>query len=265
MLSMMICAVTTEKTISNIPYGKHPQQKIDLYLPANRDTANTKLMVLIHGGAWASGDKADFAPYISELRKRLPGYAFANVNYRLYNDGENKFPAQENDIKAAISWLMEKRLEYGYSDQIVLLGASAGAHLALLQGYKHQSQIKPKAIISFFGPSDLLYLYNNPGYPAIPSLLTAITGATPTRNKATYEASSPLSFVTPQCAPTLLLQGTADMLVPPAQTRRLAEKLQAAGVVHQVEMYTGAGHGWTGAQLTDSFDKIVAFLQANLS
>jgi Esterase/lipase len=264
---LMICAVACSKqsnseiVLKNISYGTHAQQTIDLYLPANRDTARTKLMVLIHGGAWASGDKADFAPYITELRKRLPNYAFANINYRLFNNGQHKFPAQENDVQAAIHWLMENRAEYGYSNQVVLLGASAGAHLALLQGYKHQ---KPLAIISFFGPSDLVYLYNNPGYPAIPSLLATITGATPAQNKAAYEASSPIHFVSPQSAPTLLLQGTADMLVPPAQTKRLADQLSKAGVVHQVEIYEGAGHGWTGARLTDSFDKIVNFLQSNV-
>ena len=270
MVGMILSAVCSKQNnneivLNNISYGNHAQQKLDLYLPADRDTSTTKLMVLIHGGAWANGDKRDFAPYIAELKKRLPGYAFANINYRLYTDGQNKFPAQENDVQAAISWLLEKRAEHGYSTQVVLLGASAGAHLALLQGYKHQNQLHPRAVISFFGPSDLVYMYNNPSYPAVPSLLATIVGTTPLKNKATYEAYSPLYFVTPQSAPTLLLQGTADMLVPPAQTSRLAEKLSAAGVTHQVEMYKGAGHGWTGAQLTDSFDKIVNFLQANVS
>jgi acetyl esterase/lipase len=275
MLGMVICAlageqnnnkiVRSEQIISNISYGKDSQQKLDLYLPANRDTAQTKLMVLIHGGAWANGDKADFAPYIAQLKKQLPDYAFANINYRLYNyNGQNKFPTQENDIKAAIEFLRSKRAEYGFSDEIVLLGASAGAHLALLQGYKNADQLKPKAIISFFGPTDLEYLYHHPGYPAIPSLLATITGATPQQNKTLYQSYSPVNFVTPRSAPTLLLQGTADMLVPPVQANRLAHQLKEAGVVHEVAMYKGAGHGWTGAQLNDSFNKIVRFLQANV-
>jgi acetyl esterase/lipase len=275
LLGMVICAVAgkqnsdeivrSEQVISDISYGKDNQQKLDLYLPANRDTAQTKLMVLIHGGAWANGDKADFAPYIAQLKQQLPGYAFANINYRLYNyNGQNKFPAQENDIKAAIEFLLSNRAAYGFSDDIVLLGASAGAHLALLQGYKNTGSLKPKAIISFFGPTDLEYLYHHPGYPAIPGLLATITGATPQQNKALYKSYSPVHYVTSASAPTLLLQGTADMLVPPAQARRLASELKEAGVVHEVAMYEDAGHGWTGAKLHDSFNKIVRFLQANV-
>lgn len=262
LLAMMFSAVAMgEQVIPNIPYGKSAQQTIDLYLPENRDTAGTKLMVLIHGGAWANGDKADFAPYIAQLKKLLPNYAFANVNYRLFDNGENAFPTQENDIQAAIALLLNRHTEYGYSKQIVLLGASAGAHLALLQGYKH---LAPKAIISFFGPTDLEHLYNNPGYPAIPSLLAQIAGGTPAQNKAQYEAWSPIQFVKPSSAPTLILHGNNDILVPPAQSKLLAEKLEKAGVKHELITYPGVGHGWKGATLTDSFTKIVSFLQSNV-
>jgi acetyl esterase/lipase len=256
----MLLVSLGEQTIPNIPYGKHPQQKIDLYLPDKRDTSTTKLMVLIHGGAWANGDKADFAPYIAQLKKRLPDYAFANVNYRLYNEPDNAFPTQEKDVETAIEFLLKKSSEYGYSKKIVLLGASAGAHLALLHGYKHQAE----AIVSFFGPSDLEHLYNNPGYPIIPSLLAKIAGGTPAENKAGYKASSPVNFVSRQSPPTILLHGTADMLVPVAQSKLLAQKLDQAGVSNQLVTYPGAGHGWKGDLLTDSFTKIISFLQSNV-
>ncbi len=111
---------------------------------------STKLMILIHGGAWADGDKADFDIYITELKRRLPDYAFANINYRLYtSNGQNKFPAQEEDVKAAVTFLMNKSGDYKYSKNFILLGASAGGHLALLQGYKYANLVNPKAIISF--------------------------------------------------------------------------------------------------------------------
>jgi acetyl esterase/lipase len=262
LLAMMLGSVAMgEQVIPNIHYGKSAQQTIDLYLPANRDTATTKLMILIHGGAWANGDKADFTPYIEQLKKQLPDYAFANVNYRLFNNGDNAFPTQENDIKAAIDWLLSRHAEYGYSKEIVLLGASAGAHLALLQGYKHRA---PRAIISFFGPTYLVHLYNNPGYPVIPSLLARIAGGTPTQNKANYEAWSPVYFVKPSSPPTLILHGQNDMLVPPVQSKLLVKRLAEAGVKHKFITYPGVGHGWRGATLTDSFTKIVSFLQSNV-
>jgi acetyl esterase/lipase len=251
-------------TISNVSYGTDAAQKMDIYLPANRDTTSTKLMILIHGGAWIEGDKADFSPYITQLQQRIPGYAFANINYRLYKNGQNKFPTQENDVKAAVAFLLGKSADYKFSKKLVLLGASAGGHLALLQGYKHPDVGAPKAIVSFFGPADLAQLYNNNSTPALPLLLAGITGGTPAQKPDVYEQSSPLNFITPQSPPTIVLQGGADPLVPAAQANVLISKLQAKSVTHQLVLYPNEGHGWTGANLEDSFNKIVAFLQANV-
>lgn len=254
--------IIPEETLNNVAYGTDPKQKMDVYLPANRNSDSTKLVIVIHGGGWNRGDKAELAPYISELQKRLPGYAFANINYRLFNfnSGSNKFPAQENDVKAAIEFLKTKSAEYKISPNIILLGASAGAHLALLQGYKNSDHGNVKAIISFFGPSDLTELYNNPGNPGIPLLLNALTGTNPSENKTLYQQSSPIYFVTAQSPPTLLLQGGRDVLVPENQSVLLKNKLQNLGVAHQYIYYPNEGHGWRGDNLLDSLDKIAAFL-----
>jgi acetyl esterase/lipase len=253
---------TAEQTHMDVSYGTDAKQKMDLYLPANRDTGNTKLMILIHGGAWIEGDKSDFA--VSDIKKLLPGYAFANINYRLYSNGQNKFPAQEEDVKAAVSFLLSRQDEYKFSRKIVLLGASAGAHLALLQGYKYPDLLAPKAIISYFGPTDLAYLYNHPGYSLVPAMLTSIIGFTPAQNSAIYNLCSPVNFVTAKSAPTLLLQGDADILVPVEQANLLKDKLHAAGVKHQLIVYPGEPHGFGTTAMDDSFKKIISFLQANV-
>jgi acetyl esterase/lipase len=252
------------ETLTNVAYGEDPKQQMDIYLPAGRDTVSTKLMVLVHGGSWTRGDKSEFSPYISALMERMPGYAFANINYRLFDNGQHPFPAQENDLKAAVNHLMSKRAEYGFSKDIVLLGASAGAHLALLQGYKNAGDVKPRAVISLFGPTDLKQLYNHPGYPAVPFLLAGIVGATPDQRPELYQASSPIHFVNSQSPPTLLLHGGADKLVPVEQARLLEKKLKKAGVKHDLIIYPDAGHGWRGHNLEDSFNKIKAFLDANV-
>ncbi|OQP63467.1 hypothetical protein A3860_24300 [Niastella vici] len=251
-----------EQTYMDVSYGTDAKQKMDVYLPANRDTNNTKLMMLIHGGAWIEGDKADFS--IPDIKKLLPEYAFANINYRLYSNGQNKFPAQEEDVKAAISFLLSKKAEYKFSKKIVLLGASAGAHLALLQGYKYASMMAPKAIISYFGPTDLAYLYNHPAQAALPNVLALIIGFTPTQNISIYNASSPINYVTSTSAPTLLLQGDADMLVPVDQANLLKNKLNTAGVTNQVVIYPGEQHGFSPTAMDDSYKKIISFLQANV-
>ncbi|MBC7829302.1 MAG: alpha/beta hydrolase [Chitinophagaceae bacterium] len=254
---------TPVETLTNVSYGTDPRQKMDIYLPPDRGVDSTRLLIVIHGGGWNGGDKSDFGPYITELQKRLPGYAFANINYRLcnLNNGTNRFPAQENDVKAAIEFLTNKSAEYKISQAIALLGASAGGHLALLEGYKNAKPDKIKAIVSFFGPSDLTELYEHPGNPSIPLLLNAVTGTTPAQNKILYQQSSPVHFVSAQSPPTLLLQGGRDVLVPENQSVLLKNKLQSLGVPHQYVYYPTEGHGWGGNNLFDSLDKIAAFLR----
>jgi acetyl esterase/lipase len=248
----------------NVSYGSNAQQKMDVYLPANKSTINTKVIIMIHGGAWNAGDKADFNEYVDSLKKREPSYAIFNINYRLANTPD-LFPAQEQDIKAAVEFIYNKRQEYQVSDKFALIGASAGAHLALLQGYKYSTPVKPKAIIDFFGPTDLVALYNNPPNPLVQPLLLAVTGSTPTTNNTIYTQSSPINFVSSQSPPTMILHGGTDIVVSSSQSVALDTKLFIAGVTHQYIFYPGEGHGWVGANLTDSFNKIQAFLVANVN
>ena len=249
-------------TSLNVAYGTDPLQKLDLYLPANRSLDTTKVIILIHGGAWAEGDKTDFDSFVPELKQRLPGYAIFNLNYRLYANGVNRFPAQEEDIKAAVNFIFSKRNEYYISDKFVLLGASAGAHLALLQGNKYNTPLKPKAIVSFFGPAELVSLYNTSQLAALG--LPQITGGTPDTAPEIYASSSPANYITANSPPTILLQGGLDPLVPPAQSELLKNLLQTAGVTNEYVFYPLEGHGWTGTNLQDSFNKIRDFLKANV-
>ncbi len=246
-------------TMFNVSYGGNAQQRMDVYLPGNRSSTTTKVIIMIHGGGWNTGDKSDFNEYVDSLKKREPAYAIFNLNYRLAKT-PNLFPAQEQDIKAAVEFIYNKRSEYLISDKFVLIGASAGAHLALLQGYKHSTQVKPKAIIDFFGPTDLIELYNNPSNPLVQPLLVAVTGATPSLNNSLYFQSSPINFISSQSPPTMILHGGTDIIVPLSQSDLLNGRLISVGVTHQYISYPAEGHGWVGANLTDSFDKIQSFL-----
>jgi len=250
-------------TMLNVSYGTNSQQKMDVYLPATRSTTTTKVMIMIHGGAWNSGDKTDFNEYVDSLKKREPTYAIFNINYRLANVSD-LFPAQELDVRAAVDFIYNKRQEYKISDKFVLVGASAGAHLALLQGYKYSTPVKPKAIIDFFGPTDLVDMYNNPPNALVQPLLVAVTGVTPTANTL-YTQSSPINFISSQSPPTMILHGGTDIVVAPSQSVLLNTRLQTAGVIHQYFFYPTEGHGWVGANLSDSFNKIQAFLAANVN
>ncbi|MBA2498459.1 MAG: alpha/beta hydrolase [Chitinophagaceae bacterium] len=251
-----------EQTLTNISYGTDARQNMDIYLPANRSASSTNVIILIHGGAWLEGDKSDFAGYITTLKQRLPGYAIFNINYRLAINNLNPFPAQEMDVKQAIEFINGKTGEYAVSKNFALLGASAGGHLALLHAYKYESPVKIKAVVDFFGPTDLIALYNISPNPLIKPLLESITGGTPSTRAEVYEQASPVNFITAQAPPTLILQGGLDVVVDASQSVLLKNALQQAGVQHQYVFYSMEGHGWTGANLTDSFEKIEAFLKA---
>jgi acetyl esterase/lipase len=247
----------------NISYGKDSLQIMDIHLPAGRNPDSTKSIVLIHGGGWNGGSKNDFVPYIDTLKKRLPNYALFNLNYRLVNGG-HLFPSQENDIKAAMDFISNNSSQYHINeDNLVLLGASAGAHLALLQAYKYNSP-KVKAVIDFFGPVDLVTMYNDPWHQLVPYALQMITGGTPETNNSIYHNSSPVNFISSQSAPTLIFHGGNDHVVDISQSRLLKNKLSNAGIKHELVVYPRERHGWYGNSLTNSFDRIEEFLFENV-
>lgn len=252
------------KALQNVSYGKDTAQRMDIYLPANRSFNSTKSVVLIHGGGWNSGSKNDFVTYIDSFKKRMPDYAIFNINYRLVN-GSNLFPAQEQDVKAAIDFIVTHSKEYHISDtKLVLLGVSAGGHLALLQAYKYNNP-KIAAVIDFFGPTDLVAMYQNPWHPLVPYALQMITGTTPSQNAAIYKQSSPINYAGSSSAPTLILHGEKDNIVNVSQSRSLKNKLDKAGVRNELVIYPGKAHGWYGETLSNSFDRIEAFLEDNVN
>jgi len=252
------------QTISNISYGADAAQKMDLYLPAGRTADSTKLVVLVHGGAWSIGDKSDFTSYISTLQQKLPGYAVANINYRLATTSANHFPTQENDMKSAVDFLVSKSTSYHYSQEMVLLGASAGAHMALLQAYKYSSP-KILAVVDFFGPTDMTGLYNFYASNTTDQLAFQILmNGTPASNASLYSQSSPINFVTTQSPPTIIFHGSIDNVVPVDQSTSLKNKLLSAGVAAEMTVYPNLGHDvWPAATMDDAFNKIEAFIKAN--
>jgi dipeptidyl aminopeptidase/acylaminoacyl peptidase len=111
----------------------------------------------------------------------------------------------------------------------------------------------------------LICIITRPSILASPAALAAVIGATPLTNAALYIQSSPITFVTAQSPPTIILQGGMDPLVAPSQSAALKTKLQAMGVINQYVFYPTESHGWVGANLSDSFDKIAVFLAANVN
>lgn len=249
-----------------VAYGADAAQKMDVYLPAGRTTLSTKVLVFIHGGSWSGGDKSDFDEAITAILPRLTNYALININYRLANSGANKFPTQMTDIQSALDFVKSKSPEYLVDANTVgLIGASAGAHLALLQAYKFNADGRIKAVVDLFGPTDLTDLYVNHPFPtASQPVLVNFLGATPATNATLYQQASPINFVTAQSVPTQIFHGDVDIINPIKQSLALKAKLQANNVKVEMTTYTGEGHGWLGNNLLDTYNKAVTFILQNV-
>jgi acetyl esterase/lipase len=258
------------KNYYNVAYGTDARQTMDIYLPANRRADSTRILVLIHGGSWVGGDKTDFNIYIDTLKNRFPNYGIFNINYRLSSGGTvNTFPTQEMDVQTAVRFIYGNATnEYQVNNQkVVLLGTSAGGHLAMLQGFKDSIPVKPKAIVSFFGPSDLMDMYFNPvgNNPLLAYGLALAVGKTPLQDAAIYLSSSPSNYLNGGSPPTILLHGGLDPLVRPTQSQNINAALTFLNVPSQYVYYPTGGHAdWSTSMYTDAFNKIQAFLAANV-
>ncbi len=258
------------KVLLNIPYVEkgHDQQKLDLYVPAH---PKGPVLVWIHGGGWRGGSK-DKPPGLAMLKQ---GVVVASVEYRFSQHAI--FPAQIEDCKAAIRWLRAHAKDYGYRDDLVAAwGASAGGHLVALlavTGKTHDFDVganldQSSAIqcgIDWFGPADF------PAYdPNLPtamvqrenpdSVLAQLFGGPVSQKLELAKRASPITWVTKDAAPLLIMQGTQDPLVPPDQSQRFADKLKAVGADVTLEMIEGAGHGGPQFTTADRLKMMFTFL-----
>ena len=253
--------------MQRVSYGSDTAQNMDIYLPAGRDTANTKVIVFIHGGSWNSGDKNEFTAAIAAIRTQLPDFAMFNMNYRLAQNTSTRFPVQINDVQFALNFIAGKQNDYQINvNKICLVGASAGAQLALLQAYKYNAESKIKAVVDLFGPADLADLYNHHPFPAeARPVLVNYLGATPTTNPDIYFQASPINFINAQSVPTKIFHGADDMVVPIAQSNALKAKLDTNKVKADMTIYQGEGHGWFDNNLQDTYQKTIAFIKENVN
>jgi acetyl esterase/lipase len=218
---------------------------LDLLVPPHEGPL--PLVIWIHGGGWHRGDKTA-NPAALLLRF---GYASASINYRLTDEGA--FPAQINDCKAAVRWLRAHADDYGIDpDRIGVWGASAGGHLAALlgtagdanelEGDEGNPEISSRvqAVCDFFGPADLTQVLDeNAANRAVPKLLGG-----PLREKQeTAKQASPLTYVSDDDPPFLIMHGTKDPLVDERQSELLRDALTKAHVEVTLEIIDGAGHG----------------------
>ncbi len=215
--------------------------EMDVLTAGERRGAAPGLLV-IHGGGWSGGTRREFDGLSRYLAAR--GYVVASVDYRLAPRWP--FPAASQDVADALTFLKTHGAELGMDPgRIVVLGRSAGGHLALLLAYTaHDPAIR--GVVSFYGPTDLPYGYEHPADPRVfdsSAALTRVMGGRLSARRGAYEAASPIRFVTGASPPTLLIHGTPDELVDIEQARRLDRRLRDAGVRHLLIELPWASHG----------------------
>lgn len=235
------------RQILNEKYGSETRQSMDVYLPPGRNPDTTPLLVYIHGGAWIDGDKDEFLRFKPILKQLFPDYAFVSLNYRLFDfsSGKNQFPTQEEDIIDAFDFIRDQLDNWNISDEIIVSGASAGGHLALLHSYKnHDLSMRLKAVVAFFPPTDLVELYKFNNLTAL--ALTALIGGNPDQVPQKYFTSSPINYSGPNPPPTILFHGELDNVVPISQSQILEFLLELnGGVPHRLIQVPNQGHGFT--------------------
>ena len=217
--------------------------KIDIFAPNVNEHTQTAI-ILLHGGGWQHGDKSMMSLFGPELAKH--GFVAFAPEYRLL--GESPWPAQIEDVKSAIRWVRANAAEWNVDpDKIAVEGFSAGGHLALMAGgtpddreYKGDDNIDVSdavsAVVAFFPPDEFTVGEQLPGVIGAQFLL----GDNPSEEQA--RRISPIHLISKNFPPSFLLHGTADKMVPHANSMRLYLELERNGVPVEMHLYPKHTH-----------------------
>lgn len=255
---------------TDIEYATKSQaQTLDLYLPEEGSGSLRPALVVVHGGGWRGGDKQRGQWARIPAQYARDGYVAISVNYRL--TGEAPWPAQIEDVKAAVRWLRAHAPEYRVDPgRIGAYGNSAGAHLVSLLGLAkkadglegsgpHQEQSSlVQAVCASATPTDFLN-WREPG--AVPERLANTFLAGPAEElEDRARQASPITYARGDAPPFLLVHGTADRTVPVEQSNRFAKALREAGAKEvRYMIFDNEGHGVFGRQRLLTYPAMKAF------
>lgn len=222
--------------------------KLDVGVPAG--DGPFPVAILVHGGGWSGGSKsgsdkpgngADITPWFNAFT--AAGCVWFSIDYRLAP--AHRWPAGFEDTLTAIRWVKAHAAEFGGDPRrIVVVGHSAGGHLACLAGVLGDESARVQAVIGFAPVTDLVIDTVNRGgaSTSLQALFDIAKELTP-ETRARLADVSPSEHVRAGLPAFLLLHGDADKTVPIAMSRAFQEKLRAAGNTCDLIVLPGAGHG----------------------
>lgn len=234
--------------------------KLDIALPDGKKVMRPAI-VCIHGSGWRAGSRGAYRNQIKTFAEQ--GFVAATVEYRLTDVAA--WPAQIDDVQAAIGFLVEHADEYRIDpERVGVLGASAGGHLSLMAGVmpaEQDNSHRLRCIVNFFGPTDLVHV-RNPDRVRV--YLEPLIGGKLEDKPDQLKVISPVTYVDRTDPPVLTLHGTDDDLVEFEQAEILHMALKKSQVPETLFPMTGVGHGIGGDAETRN-TAIRNFLEAYLS
>jgi acetyl esterase/lipase len=232
----------------NVVYTKAKdwEGKMDLYLPPKTNKPSA-VIINIHGGGWNHGVKESQGGFSAFFKA---GFAVANIEYRL--TGQATAPAAVEDTRCALIYLIKNAKALNIDvNKIVIMGGSAGGHLALmggLLGNDHRfdtncpgvENVKVAAIIDKYGITDVWdWAYG----PKLTSKSATNWLGEKAKDEAFAKSVSPIYYVTKNSPPVFIVHGDADPTVPYLESVDLHKKLLAAGVKTEFITVPGGLHG----------------------
>jgi acetyl esterase/lipase len=251
--------------------GARPM-RLDVYQPSD-ETASGQVvprhaLLAIHGGSWIGGSKSEYGRQFARFTRH--GFVVFVPDYTLALPASPSWPTVIEDLRECVRWIRKSAQRFRIDPRrMVVVGSSSGGLLADLLGtYPCADRLddvscRVQAVVDLYGPSDLARLMSERKLRRDPVTIL-IGGSTPDAESHLAEAS-PITHVTSDDPPMLLIHGSADAWVPPEQSLRMAERLARAGVPHHLINVPGARHGFElmvkFPQSRDLLPEILAFLE----
>jgi acetyl esterase/lipase len=231
------------RDVDYLPGGR--PEKADIYLPAGRAAdVESPAVLIIHGGGWTTGDKAEEREVNIATNLAKAGYVAMSINYSLSKEGKPTWPFNLEECQTAVRWLRKNAKRFQIDTKhIGVIGGSAGGHLAAmvaLRGRAGFSYARPayaehsqevQCAVDLYGPIDLL------SYKDLPML-----GKSRVEAPDLYRDASPNYRIRKDAPPILILHGTADKSVSLEQSKLFAAALEKAGATNQLVIVEGAPH-----------------------
>lgn len=234
------------------------RQRFDMFLPAGCSTGGMPLVVWIHGDTWRDGSRADCP--IAWLADE--GYAVASVGYRLTDAAT--FPAQLDDCRAALAEIHRTAEVWGIDrERIAVVGSGAGGHLAALVGLSAPADLRVAAVCTVAAPAHLPSLGPDHERPSSPA--SQLVGGPLAEFREVAQRASPISHVSADDPPCLMIHGDRDDSIPTAQSVRLDQALREAGVESTLVVLAGTGHRAALDRASAAGHALLEFLDRTIS